>query len=224
MQGELQRQVPAVPRRFWFRGRPCDHAVMAFRVAQHLVRLWIHILRQLEDGFLEEFQVIGWTRFLRSILVLLFSHVAAHVVDHGSGMFCIGFCWYLRTSRCAPDDCSLTERRSVHSDASPAGHFFRGNLDFISMSPLYFAVFSAVGTLRQVIFWEPSTTKSSSLSRSRGGGGVARSLLPGDLPPISLSDSLHRSRHRVTIPHGVFVKSRQKQQQQPQQQQHSPDG
>ena len=44
------------------------------------------------------------------------------------------------------------------------------------MSPLYFAVFSAVGALRQVIFWEPSATKSSSLSRAWGGGGVAGSL------------------------------------------------
>ena len=64
-----------------------------------------------------------------------------------------------------------------------------------------------------VEFSEPSTMKSSSSSRARGWRGRRESRLPGDPPPISLSDSLHRSWHRATIPRGVFVKSRQKQQQ-----------
>ena len=86
----------------------------------------------------------------------------------------------------------LAHARSVHSRCFGRAVSL-GFLGIISMSPLYFAEFSAVGTLRQVIFWEPSTTKSSSLSRARGSGGVARVRLPGDLPPMSLSDSLHRS-------------------------------
>ena len=56
-------------------------------------------------------------------------------------------------------------------DASAPKQFFLENLDNSSVSPLYFAVFSAVGTLRQVIFWEPSTTKISSLSRAWRGAG-----------------------------------------------------
>ena len=36
-------------------------------------------------------------------------------------------------------------------DASAAEQFFLENLGNISMSPLYFAIFSAVGTLRKVI-------------------------------------------------------------------------
>ena len=114
--------------------------------------------------------------------------MAEHVVDHGSGLFSTGF---------AGDDApravfptfALSQNGEVCTvDASAAEQFFLDNLDNISMSPLYFAVFSAVGTLRQVIFWEPSTTKSSSLSRARGWRGRRESGLPGDLPPISLSD------------------------------------
>ena len=36
---------------------------------------------------------------------------------------------------------------------------------------------------------EPSITHSCELSRARGSGGVAGNLLPGDPPPICLSDS-----------------------------------
>ena len=41
------------------------------------------------------FYVNGYTRLLRSSLVLLFplSEVAALVVDPGSGLFSTGFCW-----------------------------------------------------------------------------------------------------------------------------------
>ena len=67
-----------------------------------------------------------------------------------------------------------------------------GFLCIVSMSPLYFSEFSTVGTLRQVIFWEPRRRR---VLRCRGLGGVAGSpgvRLPGDPSPISLSDSLHR--------------------------------
>ena len=37
------------------RGRPCDHAAKAFLVAQYLVRLWIHFLRQFERDFWKNF-------------------------------------------------------------------------------------------------------------------------------------------------------------------------
>ena len=71
------------------------------------------------------------------------------------------------------------------------------------MSPLYFADFSTVGTLRQVIFLVPSTTKSSSLSMARGVVGSPGVRLPGDPPPISLSDSLHRRCHVIIHSHQV---------------------
>ena len=87
--------------------------------------------------------------------------VATHVVDHGSGMFSTGF-----TGGYAPRAVFPTSRRMekcAHSMFRRA--ILPRNLDFVSMSPMDFAVFSAVGALRQVILWEPSTTKSSSLSR-----------------------------------------------------------
>ena len=49
---------------------------MAFRVAQHLVQLWIHILRQEVFGRIPGFLRV-WVE-------------AAHV-DHGSGLFSTGF-------------------------------------------------------------------------------------------------------------------------------------
>ena len=65
------------------------------RVAQCLVRLWLHVLHQLQGGFWKNsqlFQREGNARLLRSIHVLLSTfEVAALIVDNGSGMFCIGF-------------------------------------------------------------------------------------------------------------------------------------
>ena len=77
LQWQKTAEVPQLP----FLGRACS------------VRQWIHILRQ-RGRLLEYFLVFyrdGWTRLLRSILVPLFFFMAAHVVDHGSGMFLTGF-------------------------------------------------------------------------------------------------------------------------------------
>ena len=74
---------------------------------------------------------------------------------------------------CVPDDCrqvGMHTVRSVHNRCFGCTVSL-GILDNISMSPLYFADVFSVGTLRQVFFWEPSTTKSSSLSRARGVAG-----------------------------------------------------
>ena len=58
-------------------------------------------------------------------------------------------------------------------DASPAEQFFLENLD-----PLYFEVFSAVGTLRQVIFWGALDDGEFLVVEGSAGGGVAGSLTP----------------------------------------------
>ena len=104
-------------------------------------------------------------RLLRSILVLLFplSEVAALVVDPGSGLFstvylalCSGRLPSRRMEKCA----QFMLRPTI----------FLGNLDIISPNPLFCSIFSCAQS-PQVIFWEPSTTKSSSLSRARGWRG-----------------------------------------------------
>ena len=131
-------------------------------------------------GRISGFLVVRSIRLLRSILVLLFSmsDVAALVVDHSSGLFSTGL---------AGDDApravfptfGLSQNGEVCTvDASAAEQFFLENLDIFLRAPCIFAVFFAVGALRQLIFWEPSTTKSSSLSRALGGGGVAGSQTP----------------------------------------------
>ena len=61
----------------------------------------------------------------------------------------------------------LAEWRSVHSRCFDyRAVFFLENMDIISTSPSAFCSLSAVGRLRYVVFLEPSTTKSSSLSRA----------------------------------------------------------
>ena len=59
--------------------------------------------------------------------------------------------------------------------------------------PLHFADIFSSGLVAAVDLLEPSMTKSPSSLKARGGWrGRWESGLPGDLPPIGLSDSLHR--------------------------------
>ena len=131
---------------------------------------------------MEEFQVffyvIEWTRLLRSILVLLFSEVVAHFVDNGSGMYCAGFAGIYAPRAVFPSVVHSWHGEVCTVDASPSEQVLLGNLDNISVSPLHIADIFSSRHVAPVDFWEPSTTKRSSLSRARGGGGVAGSLDP----------------------------------------------
>ena len=82
--------------------------------------------------------------------------VAALVVNNGNGMHPTGF-----AGKFAPRAVFPTIAASRHAHGKKCAQSmlrlssFTGILGIFSMSPLYFAEFSAVGTLRQVIFWEP---------------------------------------------------------------------
>ena len=159
--------------------RPCDHAAKAFLGQRCSVRQWMHVLRQhgrLLEEFLD-FYVNVYTRLLRSILVLLFSlcEVVALVVDPDSGLFSIlvllvkmhlALCSGRLPSRRMEKCTQFMLRPTIFPEKS--GHYFFELLDF--------AVFPSCAQSPLVFFWEPSTTKSSSLSRARG--GVAGSLTP----------------------------------------------
>ena len=119
--------------------------------------------------------------------------VAALVVNHGSGMSFYWFCWYFRTSRCVPDDCrqvGLHTLKSVHSRCFDFGVSL-GILDIVSISPLYSAVFTAGGTLRQVIFWTLDDEEFFVVEGS-GRGGVAGSLDSRDDVAASLGTRLRK--------------------------------
>ena len=126
---------------------------------------------------------------LDPILVSLCKHgrrgSGALVVNNGSGMHFPGV-----AGKDAPR--AVFPAIAARSACTSVEQFRQEFWALFFISPLYFAEFSTVGTLRQVIFWEPSTTKSSSLSRARGVAGSPGVRLPGDLPPISLSDSSQR--------------------------------
>ena len=73
--------------------------------------------------------------------------MATHVVDHGSGMLCTGFAG-TDAPRAVFQTIALSQNGEVCTvDASAAEQFSLKNLDIISMSPLYFAVLSAVRRL-----------------------------------------------------------------------------
>ena len=72
---------------------------------------------------------------------LLFSEVAARIVDNGSGMCCTGFAG-IDAPRAVFPTIALSWHGEVCTvDASAAGQFFLGNLNKISMSLLYLADF-----------------------------------------------------------------------------------
>ena len=90
---------------------PCDPAAKAFLGARWSVRQWIHILRQ-QGRLLEKnlvFYVKGYTRLLRSILVLLFylhvwkwprtsSNACLHAEWRGVHSTCFGRAFFPRKS------------------------------------------------------------------------------------------------------------------------------
>ena len=83
--------------------------------------------------------------------------------------------------------------------------------------PLHFADIFSSGLVAAVDLLEPSMTKSPSSLKARG-GWRGRWSLDSQVTCHQLVSVTHciATCHRVTIPHGVFVKSRQKQPQQPQ--------
>ena len=114
--------------------RPCDPRCS--------VRQWIQILRQLGillEEFLD-FYVNGYTRLLRSILVLLFpvNEVAALVVDTGSGLFSTGF-----AGKNAPRAVFRTIAFTQNGEVCTVFCFDRlFSLDIISPNPLFCSIFS----------------------------------------------------------------------------------
>ena len=152
---ELQRQVPAVPRR-WCRGRLCDHAVKAFRVAQHLVetvdtysasvRGWLY--GRISHNFFLKVEL----GILRSILASLPANMApeegAALVVNGSGMHSTGFAGMDAPRAVFPMFVGSSDSRS----ASVAEQFFPRKSGNCSMSVLSLQTFSAVWTLRGWIF------------------------------------------------------------------------
>ena len=115
--------------------------------------------RQLEGGFWKNsrfFYVIGWTRLLRSILVLLFSEVVAHFVDNGSGMYCIGFAGVYAPRTVFPTIARSSDGEVCTADASPAEQFFLGNLDNISLRHLVLGrSFQQYRRCASGFFWSP---------------------------------------------------------------------
>ena len=103
--------------------------------------------------------------------------VAAHVVDHGSGMFSPGF-----TGDDAPRAVSLMIAFTQHGevctvDASTAQQFFPWKCGHYFHEPLFILQSFSSRQTPQVGFFEPSSTHTCECSRARG-GGVAGSLTP----------------------------------------------
>ena len=75
--------------------------------------------------------------------------MAAHVFDHGSGIFFLLVFAGIDVPRVVFPKFALSQNGEVCTvDASSAEQFFLENLDIIPVSTLYFAVFSAVRRLR----------------------------------------------------------------------------
>ena len=121
---------------------------------------------------------LGGLWILRSTLVaslpvnMAEEEVAALVVNNGSGMRFTGFPRLDAPRAVFP----TTAGRSACARGCFDSAVSQGMLDIISRSPLCFAVFSAVGTLRQVIFWSPRRRR---VFRRRGLGGRGVAGSPG---------------------------------------------
>ena len=154
--------------------RPCDPAAKTFLGARCSARQWIHVLRQ-QGRLLEEilvFYVNRYTRLLRSTLVLLFSFLVWKWPRSSSTPAVACFLLVLLVLM----HLVLCSRRLPSSRMEKCAQFllrptiFLGNLYIISTNTLFCCIFSCAQS-PPVIFWEPSTTKSSSLSRARGWRG-----------------------------------------------------
>ena len=176
--------------------RPCDPAAKTFLGARCSVRQWIHILRQ-QGRLLEEF--LGFLREwvhsapkVKSRPAPLSSgvEVATLVVDHGSSLIYTGFA-AIDAPRAVFPTIAFTQNGAVCTEHASGRLFFLENLDIISTNPLFCSIFSCAQS-PLVIFWEPSTTKSSSLSRARGWRGRQESDSQVTCHQLVSSDSLQR--------------------------------
>ena len=118
------------------------------------------------------FHVNGYTRLLRSILVLLFSLLAwkwprsASTQAVAYVLLVLLVLMHLAVFRTI----AFTQNGEVYTVNASAELFCLGNLDIISTNSLFCSICSCAQS-PLVIFWEPSTTKSSSLSRAPGWRG-----------------------------------------------------
>ena len=151
--------------------RPCAPAERAFLGPRCSVRQWIQILRQL-GRLLEEFldfYVNGYTRLLRSLLVLLFpvSEVAALVVDTGSGLFSAGFAGK-NAPRAVFRTIAFTQNGEVCTVYASADYFPWKSGHYFS-EPLVLQYFQLCAVSASGFFGSPRR-------RGLGGGGVAGSF------------------------------------------------
>ena len=107
--------------------------------------------------------------------------MAAHVVDHGSGMFSTGFGGDDAPRAELPTFALSQNGEMCTVDASTAGQFFLENLDNVSMCPciLHIAPGNFLGTLDDEEFF---------VVEGEGVTGSPGVRLPGDPRPISLRD------------------------------------
>ena len=107
---------------------------------------------------------------------LLFSEVAAHIVDNSSGMYCTGFAGIDAPPAVFPTIALSWHGEVCTVDASAAGQFFLVNLDNISMSLLYLADFFSSLDVARVDFLGALDDEEFFVVEGSGGGGVAGSL------------------------------------------------
>ena len=124
------------------------------------------------SGIISDFYVNGCTRLLRSTLVLLFSFLVWKWPRSSSipavACFLLVLLVLMHLVLCSRRLPSRRMEKCAQYMVRPT--IFLGNLDTISTNTLFCSIFSCAQSLL-VIFWEPSTTKSSSLSGARGWRG-----------------------------------------------------
>ena len=111
--------------------------------------------------------------------------VAALVVDPGSGLFFTGFAG--ENAPRAVSGRSPSRRMEKCAQFLLRPTIFLGNLDIISPKPLFCSIFSCARS-PLVDFLSPRRRRTLRRRGLGGWRGRRESRLPGDLPPISLSD------------------------------------
>ena len=99
----------------------------------------------------------------------LFLRGSGHARRRPRQLFYTGFAG-INAPRAVFRTIAFTQNGQVYTEDASAELFLPGNLDIICTIPLFCSICSCAQS-PLVIFWEPSTTKSSSLSRARGWRG-----------------------------------------------------
>ena len=120
----------------------------------------------------------GYTRLLRSILVLLFpvSEVAALVVDTGSGLFSTGFAGE-NAPRAVFQTSAFTQNGEVYTVFASADYFSLEIWTLFLRTTCLLQYFQLCAVSASGFFGSPRPRRVLS-RRGLGGGGVAGSLTP----------------------------------------------